>query len=145
MSEVVHGHIHFKKAGHVLGGQCLNLKFYQAGSAILEMAKGPVNGLAPSLYDTDESCTTSTYYVCIHVDQACRVQILYYTTCKIDTKSSYQFFSIKSDRYLVHGIHMIIREHSAFYNLNIARCIVNSICLMASKLESHCTLQILNE
>ena len=28
---------------------------------------------------------------------------------------------------------------------NIARCIVNSICLMAGKLESHCTLQILNE
>ena len=57
------------------------------------MAKGPVNGLAPSLYDTDESCTTSMYYVCIHVDT---------TTCKIETKSSYQFFSIKSDRYMVH-------------------------------------------
>ena len=28
---------------------------------------------------------------------------------------------------------------------NIARCIANSICLVARKLESHCTLQILNE
>ena len=31
------------------------------------------------------------------------------------------------------------------YSFNIARCIVNSICQMAGKLESHCTLQILNE
>ena len=32
-----------------------------------------------------------------------------------------------------------------FYLFNIGRCIVNSICLMASKLESQCTLQILNK
>ena len=33
----------------------------------------------------------------------------------------------------------------ANFYLNIARCIVNYICLMTSKLELHCTLQILNE
>ena len=31
------------------------------------------------------------------------------------------------------------------YVLNIARCIANYICQAARKLESHCTLQILNE
>ena len=35
---------------------------------------------------------------------------------------------------------------SSFDNiLNIARCIVSYICLMAGKLESHCTLKISNE
>ena len=29
--------------------------------------------------------------------------------------------------------------------INIAQCIANSICLVACKLESHCTLQILTE
>ena len=31
------------------------------------------------------------------------------------------------------------------YPFNIARCIANSICLVACKLELHCNLQILNE
>ena len=31
------------------------------------------------------------------------------------------------------------------YLINIARCIANSICQVACKLELHCTLQILNK
>ena len=117
MSEVVHGHIHFKKAGHVFGGQCLNLKFYQAGSAILEMAKGPVNGLAPSsLYDTDETCTSTMYYVCIHVDT-----ILLHVR-QIRRVVTNSFLSSR-----IHGIHMIIRERRAFYNLRLAELYGNSI------------------
>lgn len=46
---------------------------------------------------------------------------------------------------IICATNLLLNLKSHLYYFNIARCIVNSICLMAGKLESHCTLQILNE
>ena len=52
---------------------------------------------------------------------------------------------IFKEDYFEHFCYLIGLIFDASLKLNIARCIANSICLVARKLESHCTSQILNE
>ena len=62
-------------------------------------------------------------------------------------------FSAKIEMALTQMSTIRTMNSNSFYKLysidakmiNIARCIANSICQVACKLESHCTLQILNE
>ena len=46
----------------------------------------------------------------------------------------------QSERYL--KVFCINRTANVCYDFNIAHCIANSICLVARKLESHCTYQM---
>ena len=46
---------------------------------------------------------------------------------------------------MVFSMQVLIHTANVLIVFNIARCIANSICPVARKLESHCTSQILNE